>query len=286
VAITYNPISREEYIKQRSELARKSYEPAYKSKQTALRQQLEKSLQSAQQQRRTLESDYQAALNRLAEQKAEQLPQYKQMKNEADVRAVQDVQALREAMARRGLFHGGRAISREAAIRNQAAAAIHAANEARNRFLAQMANRAAELEQQKAAQFANIAEQIDLMRRHGTEQERMLAEELADRLAAAQLQAGISYEDYARQAALDELNRRLQEAQLTGMYGGTPTLAARQLEQQQAIDEYNRRLALMQALMGYNLGIGELTGNLPIPTNFNVNDRLVELLNALRIGGA
>ena len=69
-----------------------------------------------------------------------------------------------------------------------------------------------------------------------------------------------------------DLDRALAEAGLTGRYGGEETLARR-----------GQMLDILNALMNYNLGVGRITDDLPMPTEFNYGDLMVELLNRLGV---
>lgn len=78
-----------------------------------------------------------------------------------------------------------------------------------------------------------------------------------------------------------DLERALQEAGLTGRYGGEDTLQRIALEDELERLKRDQRLRALQALMDYNLGVGSITDDLPMPNKFYYGDTMVDLLNNL-----
>jgi hypothetical protein len=70
-------------------------------------------------------------------------------------------------------------------------------------------------------------------------------------------------------------------AGLTGTYNGQQTLDAQNQAATIAYNQQQQKLAQLQALLSYNLGVGGITDNLPTTSGFTYGDSMTQLLKQL-----
>lgn len=234
-------LSRDEYLKQQNDYNKLAYEAEYDQKQQALKRAYERnklafdnqrtSLQNAYTQganklnelRDQAQADYTKGYNAINETRAAQQPLYQQARNSADVSAAQAGRRLSELMAQNGLSRSGTFLTGMAGIQNQRNATIADVNQSENQFNAQLANRLAELEQQRANSLGSIGNRAseleqqyygdlsDLSRQSSlydtqyNEQSAAYQNQLAEQLRAAQLLAQMQYENYLQQQLSNDL---------------------------------------------------------------------------------
>lgn len=232
-------------------------------------------------------------LSRLAQQQYQQMrPMVQSQIRQSEQQFADRARGLQEQMARWGLLRGGRTIGQ---LQRNNQARINAANAIQTAAMQQAWEQALPV-----AQFG-LSEQsyLDQLR---NQQAQRLFENLANyygmqtaqsqwaqQFAADQAQR--MYQNladyYARKSAENRwaqemaLKEALEGATLTGRYQDQETLAARQLAQQQAEAENQLKLDILKALLDYNINVGEVTEDLPMPKKFTYGDAMVKLLQDL-----
>lgn len=181
-----------------------------------------------------VQNAYQTQRNTLQEQQSQLPYTYQTQRNQVANQYAQTSKALDETNAARGLYNSGTA--RTDLSRNLAA---------RDTGINQ-------LNYQQGLASQQLQNQLNT-----------LGSQEATDIAALQGQEGLNERNYA-----------LQEASLTGLYNGSPTLASQS-------QTYNNRLALLQALQNYNLGVGQISDTLPQVSGYNYGDILKQLLSSL-----
>jgi len=151
-------------------------------------------------------------------------------------------------------------------------------------------------ESQYAANLSDTQQQTKLATEQAAAneayQQQALAEEIAARQAANALAVGeltgtynggqtLTAQELANQIAQQAIANQYTEAGLTGTLNGEQTMAG-QLNQA-SVDEAKQAqlLAQLQALLSYNLGVGEVTDSLPTVSGFNYGDAMTAALRAL-----
>lgn len=200
-----------------------------------------------------VKNSYDQQRNSLNEQAANMPYTYQQDRNRLSNQGYQTRQALDEVSAQRGLYRSGQARTDLANARNNTNSAI---NESYNN------------QQQAAQQLSNRLNELNAGE--------------ATAISALQGQEGQAQRSYD-----------LQQAALTGMLGGNPTLAKQQYDRdwqvqqagltgnfngQKTVQQQSQNLALLNALLGYAGTIGQNTGSMPTFNNFYPGDYLTTLL--------
>lgn len=230
-------VPQQQYVNQRMSIVRNALQGQYDQQQLALQQQLAQTLQALSQAQTTTNNQYTEAQRALEAQRQATLPTFQQQRNQADVAKAQNIQQLRNAMAQLGLLKGGDTVTGMVGIQTQRENTVNAANQSQDQYLTEMDNQQAALQSQHAAAISALQQQMAAAQQSASAQSQQLASQLAQQIAAEQMQAQLDYQDYLinRQDAQRQFD--LQQAQLTGMYGGKPTLDAQQMAIQKALNE-------------------------------------------------
>lgn len=214
-----------------------------------------------------IKNQYQTQRDSLAEQQAALPYDYTKQKNATYDTATQTTKALDELNAQRGLYRSGQArtdtsrtlATRDAGINdlnNQQSLAAQKLTHQLNQLNAQEATDIAGLQGDRAAQDRNYALSEAALTGTYNGQQTLAAQQLAQQLKAS-------------------------EAGLTGLYNGQQTLDAQNQAQTIAYNQQQQKLAQLQALLNYNLGVGQVTDDLPRPNNFNYGDAMDQLLTLI-----
>lgn len=260
------------------------YQTSNSNKVTSLEELAKKARQTPQynRERQFSKLDY---LNQIAQQRRQQLePQVREQQRQVSKQYADLGRRIKEEAANLGMLRSGRVMNK--LLPDVGREKIRALNEIEQRAMQQAYEQAFPI-----AQFGFSEQQyLDQLRNQQAQQL------LNNLLNIYSLQTG--QERWQRQFDLD---KALAEAGLTGRYGGTPTLAYRQLmadlenqewlrnlkEQQfqQEVAEAQRQqaLAALQALMNYQLGVGGVTGDFPSLPGFKYGDVMIELLDRLGV---
>jgi len=193
--------------------------------------------------------------------------QYQQQRNQTAALGVQTARAMDETNAQRGIYNSGTA--RTDLARNSAATqtGINDINNQQNQAVQALRNQLNQLGSQEATAIAGIQGQEGQDARNYQLQMGQLMGNVngTPTLAANQYQQNLG----------------LQQAALTGQYNGAPTLAGQAQNADLKNQGYSNKLALLQALQNYNLGIGQVTDTLPQFEGYNYGDTLKQLLASL-----
>lgn len=242
------------------------------------------------------QADFAAGSNRLSEQLAGQLPQYTQQANQASAQGAMAARRLSELMAQKGLGRSGSFLTGQTNLMNQTRGQINDINTQRNLFQSGIANRQAELGMSQANAMAGIgnrqAELLGAYNRqlgnldqtaalYGTQQgerERALAQQYAERMAAASAQAPLTAADlYLREQAQ---NANLQNQTFN------QGITQRELDAQLQNQRFNQYLAGLTAGQNALTSIAGITGQFNQPTGYLPGDLAVYYQNLLRQGVA
>lgn len=265
-----------------------------------------------------VENTYQSQENALNEQQAALQPTYQADRNSAYSNAMQSQRQTAQQYADMGLSRSGSMNTASANINAAKDNAINTVNQNETLAAQQLANRLAELQSSKAQSLSELEGEsaTDLMNYDlqlgsltGTVggQQTIAAQQLAAQLAQQQADNAYQQQYFNWQQQQAALANSMSEAGLTGTYNGQQTVAAQQAALQNALNEasttgtYNgqdtlaaqqlaattsatqqaQQLAQLEALLNYNLGVGETTGALPTVSGFGYGDALVQLLQQL-----
>ena len=185
-----------------------------------------------------VENEYQASANALNENQATLAPTYQADRNSAYTNAAQSQKAAAQNYADMGLSRSGSMNTTSANIDATRDNAVNMINTNETQAATALANRLAELNASKSQSLAGLE----------------------------------------GQAGTDMLDYGLQAANLTGSLNGSPTLAAQQLAETIQQSQNSQALAQLEALLNYNLGVGEITEALPVVNEFTYGDAMTKLL--------
>jgi hypothetical protein len=214
-----------------------------------------------------VKNQYQTQRDNLAEQQAALPYDYAKQKNATYDTAAQTNKALDELNAQRGLYRSGQARTDTARTYATRDAGINDWNQQQTLAAQKLANQLNQLNAQEATDIAGLqGKQADTDRSYALSeaaltgtyngQQTLAAKQLAQQLAAS-------------------------EAGLTGLYNGQQTLDAQNQAATIGYNKQQQKLAQLQALLNYNLGVGQVTDDLPRPNNFTYGDAMTALLKQI-----
>lgn len=236
-----------------------------------------------------VKNQYQTQRDNLAEQQAALPYDYTKQKNATYNTAAQTNKALDELNAQRGLYRSGQARTDTARTYATRDAGINDWNQQQTLAAQKLANQLNQLNAQEATDIASLqGKQADTDRQYALSeaaltgtyngQQTLAAKQLAQQLAASE--AGLTG-TYNGQQTLAAKQLAASEAGLTGLYNGQQTLDAQNQAATIAYNQQQQKLAQLQALLNYNLGVGQVTDDLPRINNFTYGDAMTKLLKQI-----
>jgi len=261
--------------------------------------------------RQLVENIYQTQENKLNEYMSAQTPLYQQDRNSVYANAQQSQRQTAQNYADMGLERSGSMNTASANINAAKDNAINTVNQNETLAAQQLSNRLAELraskaqslsqlEGQEGADLRNYDLQMGSLTGNIGGQQTIAARTLAAQLAQQQADNAYRKQTFDYQKGYDEagltgtyngqqtlaaqqaaLQKALSEAALTGTYNGQQTQSAQQLAASIAQTQQAQQLAQLEALLNYNLGAGEVTGDLERFNNFTYGDAMTQLLRRL-----
>jgi len=221
-----------------------------------------------------VENEYQTSVNALNESQAATADTYQNDRNSAYNAAAQSQKTAAQNYADLGLSRSGSMNTVDANINANRDNAVNTINSNKTQAATALANRLAELNASRAQSLTGLESDYneDLLNYNLEKSNLTGTLDGESTLAAQELASRIKQYD---------TENALNEAQLTGLYNGTDTVAAQELAAQIESNKNEQALSQLEALLNYNLGVGELTEAVPVVDDFNYGDSLVELLKQL-----
>jgi hypothetical protein len=215
-------------------------------KQAALRTAMENNTQSLNSQKSTVNNAYSKAVNSINATKEAQLPQYQQQRNAASADAAQAARKVRELMAATGRYNSGTNRSQQMAVELNRQNAIQGLNQGENQFTTQIANQLSDVENQKASSISDIASKLALLQRQYNDGTLDLNNQMASEKAAAASKAMLdaqAWADATQQRGIDNSARQAQ------------------FDYQKQLDSWNQAFQQKQYDNGLNMDIAQLMGS-------------------------